>query len=266
MGRNSQARRVNGVLRAVAWICILALLPSSTIRAQVQAVPPASVGAIAVEREATPVTLLVGRSAVVNVDRPISRVSLTSAEVADALVTSPNQLLVHGKAAGTISMFVWERAGEMRRFEVTVLRDLVELDRQLVQLFPGEAIQARLSGRQIVLSGTVSRKDLVDRVTDVAAGFVAKRDEVISLLRVQEGQRSNQVMLKVRFAEVSRSALTELGMSLFTGPTGINNTLGRITTQQFTAPNYEDLAWTKNSPDFGAPVTRRPARSRSATS
>ncbi|HEY6362641.1 MAG TPA: pilus assembly protein N-terminal domain-containing protein [Vicinamibacterales bacterium] len=255
MGRNSQARRFNGVLRAVAWVCILAVLPSSTVRAQVQAVPPASAGAIAVEREATPVTLLVGRSAVVNVDRPIVRVSLTSAEVADALVTSSNQLLVHGKAPGTISMFVWERAGEMRRFEVTVLRDMVELDRQLVQLFPGEAIQARLSGRQIVLSGTVSRKDLVDRVTDVAAGFVAKRDEVISLLQVQEGQRTNQVLLKVRFAEVSRSALTELGLSIFTSPLGVNNTLGRITTQQFSSPGFEDFTWKKESGNFGAPVT-----------
>ena len=237
MARNSQARRFNGVLRAVAWICILAVLPSSTIRAQVQqAVPSSSVGAVAVEREASPVTLLVGRSTVVNVDRPIARVSLTSADVADALVTSSNQLLVHGKAPGTISMFVWERAGEMRRFEVTVMRDMVELDKQIAQLFPGEAIQAQLSGRQIVLSGTVSRKDLVDRVTDVAAGFVAKRDEVISLLQVQQGQRTNQVLLKVRFAEVSRSALTELGMSIFTSPTGINNTLGRVTTQQFSSP------------------------------
>ncbi len=255
MGRKSQARRFNGVLRAAAWICILAVLGSNTVRAQVQAMPEASAGAIAIDRDATPVTLLVGRSTVVDVDRPIARVSLTSADIADALVTSSNQLLVNGKAPGTISMFVWERAGAMRRFEVTVLRDMAALDQQLSQLFPGEAIRAQISGRQIVLSGSVSRKDLAERAIDVAAGFVGKRDEVISLMQVQPGPRSNQVMLKVRFAEVSRSALTELGMSLFTGPTGINNTLGRLTTQQFTAPNFEDLSWTKESSDFGAPVT-----------
>ena len=253
MRRNFVGQRFNGLLRGVAWICILAVLPSSTVRAQVQAMPPASSTAI-VDPVPTEVTLLVGRSAVVDVERPISRVSLTSADVADALVTSPNQLLVNGKAPGTISMFVWERSGGMRRFEVTVQRDMVALDRQLAQLFPNEAIQAQSSGRQIVLSGKVSRKDLAERAIDVAAGFVGKRDEVISLLQVQEGPRSNQVLLKVRFAEVSRSALTELGLSLFTSPTGINNTLGRITTQQFSAPNFDELKATKASSEFGSDV------------
>ena len=254
MRRNFEGQRFNGLLRGVAWICILAVLPSSTVLAQVQATPPASSTAI-VDAVPTEVTLLVGRSAVVDIDRPISRVSLTSADVADALVTSPNQLLVNGKAPGTISMFVWERSGGMRRFEVTVNRDMVALDRQLAQLFPNEAIQAQSSGRQIVLSGKVSRKDLAERAIDVAAGFVGKREEVISLLQVQDGPRSNQVLLKVRFAEVSRSALTELGLSLFTSPTGINNTLGRITTQQFAAPSFDELQATKVSSDFGSDVT-----------
>ena len=52
--------------------------------------------------------LLVGRSTVVDVGTPIARVSLTSADIADALVTSPNQLLINGKMPGTISMFVWD--------------------------------------------------------------------------------------------------------------------------------------------------------------
>jgi pilus assembly protein CpaC len=254
MRRNFEGQRFNGLLRGVAWICILAVMPTSTVLAQVQAMPPASSSAI-VDPVPTEVTLLVGRSAVVDIDRPISRVSLTSADVADALVTSPNQLLVNGKAPGTISMFVWERSGGMRRFEVTVNRDMVALDRQLAQLFPNEAIQAQSSGRQIVLSGKVSRKDLAERAIDVAAGFVGKREEVISLLQVQEGPRSNQVLLKVRFAEVSRSALTELGLSLFTSPTGINNTLGRITTQQFPAPSFDELQATKVDSQFGSDVT-----------
>jgi hypothetical protein len=43
------------------------------------------------------------------------RVSLTSAGVADALVTAPSQLLVNGKTPGTISMFVWDQGGAVRR-------------------------------------------------------------------------------------------------------------------------------------------------------
>ena len=206
--------------------------------------------------DSTPsVKLLVGRSAVVDVGTPITRVSLTSSEVADAMVTSSSQLLVNGKMPGTISMFVWERSGALRQYEIIVQRDLARLNDQIKRLFPGETIDAQSNGKSIVLSGVVSSKELSDKANTVAAGYVDKADDVVNLLKLQQGIASNQVLLKVRFAEVSRSALTEFGMSFFTSPTGIHNTLGRVTTQQFAAPDYKDLAWTKASSDFGSAVT-----------
>ena len=54
--------------------------------------------------DAAAVKLLVGRSTIVDVGSAIARVSLTSADIADAVVTSSNQLLVNGKMPGTISM------------------------------------------------------------------------------------------------------------------------------------------------------------------
>ena len=201
------------------------------------------------------VKLMVGRSAVVDIGTPIQRVSLTSPDVADAMVTSASQLLVNGKAPGTISMFVWERGGALRQYEIVVLRDLARLNDQIKRLFPGEAIDAQSSGKSIVLSGTASSKELADKAGVVAAGYVEKADDVINLLKLQEGVASNQVLLRVRFAEVSRTALTELGISLFTSPLGIHNTLGRVTTQQFAAPGFDELQWTKQSSDFGADVT-----------
>src|SRR5438270_2516330 len=74
--------------------------------------------------DAAPVKVLVGRSAIVDVGSAIARVSLTSADVADAVVTSSNQLLVNGKMPGTISMYVWERTGGLHRYEIVVQRDL----------------------------------------------------------------------------------------------------------------------------------------------
>src|SRR5207247_7984481 len=93
------------------------------------------------------VRLLVGRSTIVDVGSAISRVSLTSAEVADAVVTSANQLLINGKMPGTISMYVWERSGGLRRYEVVVQRDLAILNEQMKKLFPGENIDAQSSGK-----------------------------------------------------------------------------------------------------------------------
>src|SRR5262249_30976145 len=147
------------------------------------------------------------RSTVLDTGKPIARVSLTSADIADALVTSSNELLINGKAPGTISMFVWDRAGAIRRYEVVVQRDLARLSQQIEQLLPGEAITAHSNGKGIVLAGSASSKEVADRAMAIASGYVDKKDDVVTLLQVQSAM-TNQVLLHVRFAEVSRSALT----------------------------------------------------------
>ena len=188
---------------------------------------------------ATPVDLLVGRSTVLNVASPIARVSLTVPDIADAMVTAPQQLLIHGKTPGTISLFVWDRAGGITTYEVNVRRDLSQLVEQMKQLFPGEPITVTGSGRDVVISGTVSSKYVVDKAADVAGGYVEKKENVVNLLKQQEGVASNQVLLRVRFAEVSRSALQELGATLVAN--GFKNDwFGRTTTQQFSAPDFDD--------------------------
>ena len=217
---------------------------------------PAGTAPIVEGSDARAVELTVGRSTLVEIGSPIARVSLTSAEIADALVTGQTQLLVHGKTPGSISMFVWDRAGQVKRYEIAVQRDLARLNDQVRELFPGEQIQAHSNGKAVVLSGKVSSKEVAEKAVAVAAGYVEKAGDVTTLLQVQPGPRSNQVLLKVRFAEVSRSAMSEYGMSLFTSPTGINNTIGRTTTQQFPAPGYTDLAWSKVDSSFGGAVEK----------
>ena len=228
--------------------------PGLRVGSSAPAALPSAAAPIVDGSEARAVELLVGRSTLVEIGSPIARVSLTSAEIADALVTGQTQLLVHGKTPGSISMFVWDRAGAVKRYEIAVQRDLARLNDQMKELFPGEQILAHSNGKAVVLSGKVSNKDVADKVMAVAAGYVEKPTDVTTLLQVQPGPRSNQVLLRVRIAEVSRSAMSEYGMSLFTGPTGINNNIGRATTQQFPAPAYSDLAWTKADSSFGSDV------------
>ena len=201
------------------------------------------------------VRLMVGRSTVVSAGSPIARVSLTSADVADALVTSPSELLINGKMPGTISMFVWDRSGGIKRYEIIVQRDLSRLSEQYKDLFPNEQIEVQSNGRNIVLSGTVSNKDIIDRAINLASGYVDKKEEVVTLLKLQEGAPTNQVLLRVRFAEVSRTALTELGVGLFTSPLGINNTIARSSTDQVPTPTWTDQQWTKAGTSWGDEVT-----------
>jgi pilus assembly protein CpaC len=185
----------------------------------------------------TEISLLVGRSTVLDVGRPIERVSVTTAEVADALVTGPQQLLIHGKAPGTISLFVWDRSGRVEAFDVRVRRDLTALVDQMRQLFPGEPIAVAGNGKDIVLSGTVSSRYIVEKAAEVAAGYVDGKEHVVNLLRQQEGVATTQVMLRVRFAEVSRSALQELGASVFADH--YRQRVARISTEQFPAPAFD---------------------------
>ena len=185
----------------------------------------------------TSVQLLVGRSTILDIGATIARVSLTVPDVADAMVTAPSQLLIHGKQPGTISMFVWDRMGGIKTYEVVVRRDLSALVEQVKTLFPGEPISVAGSGKDVVLSGTVSSKYVIDKAADVAAGYVEKKENVVNLLKQAEGVASNQVMLKVRFAEVSRNKLQEVGASLFSD--GNNDMFGRTTTQQFAAPFFD---------------------------
>jgi pilus assembly protein CpaC len=207
--------------------------------------------------DATPsVKLLVGRSAIVDIGTPISRVSLTSADVADAMVTASNQLLINGKTPGTISMFVWERNGALHQYEIVVQRDLARLNEQMKRLFPNEAIDAQSNGKSIVLSGYVTTKETSALAASVAGGYVDKADDVVNLLKLQEGMVTNQVLLRVRFAEVSRTAVTDLGVGFFTSALGVNNTLGRVTTNQVPTPGFDELKWTKTSSNFGGEVTQ----------
>lgn len=228
----SWTKRLIAVL-AVALIVVTVLPPG------VRAAQVAARAAVAAGDAAEPLDLMVGRSMVIRMDRPITRVSLSTPEIADALVTTPYELLVHGKAPGTISLLVWADTGRIKTYDVSVRRDLSALEQHVRRLFPGEPITVGSNGKDVVLSGVVSTKFIADRASSVAVGYVEKAENVVNLLRQQEGVVTNQVMLKVRFAEVNRTAAQELGASFFTGPNGRENWIGRTTTQQFPAPDFD---------------------------
>jgi pilus assembly protein CpaC len=255
--RATRPREQRSALTAALVVAIIVILVASP---QAQQPAPAlaasaspSAGSMIAIDAPTDVDLLVGRSTVLNVGATIARVSLTVPDIADAMVTAPSQLLIHGKQPGTISLFVWDRAGAIKTFEVKVRRDLTPLVGHLKQLFPNEAITVMGSGKDVVISGTVSGQYVIDKAAEVAGGYVDKKENVVNLLKQQEGVASNQVMLRVRFAEVSRSALTELGASFFTGANGFHDYVARSTTQQFAAPDFAEMV--RNSEQGPRPPT-----------
>lgn len=233
-GRRTLPRIASAI---AAWL-VVALVPLAAQE------PPVGPGPVAIGSETprviTPLDLLVGRSAVVSAASPVVRVSITDPGVADVLVTSSRELLVHGKAPGTVTMFVWSQADPLAEYHVVVRRDLAPLVQRFNDVFPGEPIEVAGSGADVVLAGVVPSQYVIDKAAEMAAGYAGGKAHVVNLLRLREGVPSTQVMLTVRFAEVSRTALTELGGSLFTSPSGFRDVAGRATTQQYAAPAFDD--------------------------
>lgn len=182
--------------------------------------------------------LTAGLSKVITTDFDITRIAVTNPAVADAVAVQPREVLVDGKAAGTISLIIWG-ATQRKHYEVVVEPAITTLQQRLQTLFPGEDIQVTTNEEALVLSGHASSTAVMLKAAEIAQASSSKA-KVINMLRLPGGMVSQQVMLQVRFAEVSRSAARELGASFFTTPEGFHNNVMRSTTQQFAAPGYDE--------------------------
>ncbi|HVH29027.1 MAG TPA: type II and III secretion system protein family protein [Vicinamibacterales bacterium] len=181
------------------------------------------------------VILTAGRSLVLPTDFNVTRIAITNPAVADAVVVAPREILIDGKTPGTISLIVW---GDTQRaqFDVVVEQAIPSIQQQLQALFPGEAIQVSVNEKATILSGSVSSTNVMLRAAEIATAATPDR-AVINMLQVPGGSESQQVLLQVRFAEVNRRVLSELGLSLFAATERFSM---RSTTQQFAAPAFQD--------------------------
>jgi len=186
------------------------------------------------------IVLTAGRSTVLATDFDITRIAVTNPAIADATVVAPREVLIDGKAPGTISLIMWG-AGQRIQYDLVVDPGVGALQQQLRGLFPGEDISVTVNEEATTLSGRVSSNAVMLRAGEIAEKTSSK-SKVINLLRVPGGIESQQVMLQVRFAEVNRTALTEAGISLFTGANGEKDVIARTSTQQFSAPSFSNSA------------------------
>ena len=96
--------------------------------------------------------LTAGRSTVLTTDFDITRIAVTNPAIADAVVVQPREVLVDGKAPGTVSLIVW--GGDHRKhYDIVVDRGVTVLQQNFQQLFPGEEINVAVNDEAVVLSG-----------------------------------------------------------------------------------------------------------------
>ena len=181
------------------------------------------------------VTLTTGHSTVFSTSFDIRRFAVTDPAIADATAVRLRELLIDGKAAGVVTLMLW---GDTDRLEVEIAVEpaVLPLQQQLRTLFPQEDIRVTASNEVLILSGDVSSNAVAMEAAEIAQASSSK-SRVINLLRRPGDASVQQVMLQVRFAEVDRRALTELGVNLIARREKFD---ARTTTQQFAAPTIDD--------------------------
>ena len=167
------------------------------------------------------VSLMVNKSTVVTTRVPYKRVSIANPEVADVNLVGPSDVLVTAKKPGSTQLVIWDDNGHSQVIDVVIGYDLRALQDQLKKLFPNAAIEPSSAGGAIVLKGRVPDIQTGARAAQVAAPYGTS---VLNFLEISGGQ---QVMVQVRFAEVSRSLTQNLGFNAFATDgrfaAGINN-------------------------------------------
>lgn len=178
----------------------------------------AAAEAVALERVAQIVNVPLYKSRIIQLGGPVHKISVGNKEVADILVMRANQVYIVGNGIGTTNILMWDSKNNLTQsLDVEVTPDLNSLKAKLHQLLPGEPIRVNTSQGAIVLSGELSNALSMDTAMKVAHSYLqepssdgaTQKGNVINLMSIGGSQ---QVMLKVTVAEVSRSVIKRLGV------------------------------------------------------
>jgi pilus assembly protein CpaC len=184
------------------------------------------------------ISMGVGKSVVVDLPEEAAEIFVANPKVANALVRSPQKLYFIGESAGQTTVLALDHEGrKIAAFELSIGRDIGELQQILRAAMPSTAIVARTVNDTIILTGTVDSIEEAQKACDVAQGFVqrvysdssggspggsAQRPNaptgssgcaggfVINTLTIRG---RTQVMLKVTVAEVERDVAKQLGIT-----------------------------------------------------
>lgn len=174
-----------------------------------------------------PLRVMVGKSLLINTTERLKRISVTDDSIAFARVITPTQILVHGRAPGEVSLLIWDELERSRSFDLRVDVDISACAEEEHRVFPQEQITVTPSRSAIVLSGHVTNEDVAKRAGELASAYSKSVVNVLTFGPVG----AQEVLLQVKFAEVDRSALTQLGVNFVS--TGAGNFIGTTTTGQY---------------------------------
>lgn len=198
--------------------------------------------------------VVVNKSVLLNLQKPTERVSIAAPDIAELVVISPTQLQINGKQIGSTTLIVWEKGGKTSFFDIRIKGDASLLQSQINEIAPNDSITVDYANDTILLSGKVAHERTANKAYQLAQAYAAKSEDalatneapdapldtnrassyqsvsssfdkealqqngssepnlkVINQIQVEEPQ---QVVLEVKVAQVDKTALKSLGVSM----------------------------------------------------
>ena len=165
----------------------------------------------------------------IELDRAVRDVIIGNPEIADVVVRAPGQVYLIGRSVGETNVFLVDaKGGLVRKLEVVVQPDGSAVEAAIRELLPKERINVKGVGNSVVLSGIASSDGAAAQAQQIARRFVPNDENIINMVTIGSEQ---QVLIKVKVAEIQKSVLKELGASNILDP----QNLGPLTLDLATA-------------------------------
>jgi pilus assembly protein CpaC len=223
MLRNPHSIRI--VLLATAVCATASRQAAAATALEAQAQPANEAGANAPGR----LTVTVGKSLIIDSPLNIQRVSVANGDLVEAVAVNPKEVLINGKSAGETSLIVWQQNGSRLLYDLTVRMSTAKLDavrQQISREFPNSNITVNYDNDTPFLRGTVKDVNESERLMAI----VGTLGKPVNLLRVDVPAVDPQILLRVKFANVDRSATIDLGINF--ASTAFNQETS-VSTQQY---------------------------------
>lgn len=151
------------------------------------------------------------KTVIIDLDTPAREVLVSKPEIVDAVVRSPKRIYLMAQSVGHTNAYFMDAAGrQILTLDIEVEKDIDGLAATLRKTFPKERITVTTSEGTILLSGTMENASDIQRVGEIAANYAGGEGKIVNMLQLHG---SEQVMLKVRIAELSRSVSKQLGIN-----------------------------------------------------
>ncbi len=156
--------------------------------------------------------LALDKAAIIELNTDARDVLVSNPEIVDAVVRSPRRIFLLAMKAGQTNAFFFDSTGrQILALDIRVERDISDLQGLMRSEMPDSNIKLMAMNGSVVLSGTVNSAQEASRAADLATRYIGAADKIVNMLKIAANE---QVMLKVRVAEMQRQVAKQFGVDL----------------------------------------------------